>query len=43
LLSIFNNTSRILGLPSLFVYLFMVWLLLICLIAWFVNRKASGD
>ncbi|HJQ57676.1 MAG TPA: hypothetical protein VJ890_12255 [Vineibacter sp.] len=43
LLSIFNNPTRILGLPALYFYLFACWAALILLVALAVRRRALPD
>jgi hypothetical protein len=41
LLLIFNNATRILGIPLLYLYLFAVWAVLIALVAFAVERAAD--
>jgi hypothetical protein len=43
LLIIFNNATRILGVPTLYLYLFAVWGALIALVAAAVERRDSAD
>jgi predicted tellurium resistance membrane protein TerC len=44
LLTIFNQATRILGVPMLYLYLFVVWAALIALVAFAVERRdAAGD
>ena len=42
-LSIFNTPDRILGLPSLYLYLFASWTLLIALVAVVIERSDDED
>ena len=43
LLIIFNKATRILGIPTLFLYLFVVWAALIALVALVVERRDHAD
>jgi hypothetical protein len=43
LLALFNRAHTLLGIPLLYVYLFAVWALLICLSAFIVERKTSRE
>jgi len=43
LLIIFNKATRILGIPTLFLYLFVVWAALIVLVALVVERRDHAD
>jgi hypothetical protein len=42
LLIIFNTATRILGIPTLYLYLFLVWAVLIALVALAVERGDDG-
>ncbi|MGH6874955.1 MAG: hypothetical protein ACREDW_08045 [Aestuariivirgaceae bacterium] len=43
-LGIFNSSTRVLGIPSLYLYLFAVWILLIGLVALVIESSdAEGD
>jgi hypothetical protein len=42
LLLVFNSATRILGVPTLYLYLFAVWAALIALTALAVERAADG-
>ncbi len=41
LLALFNVPARVFGVPTLYVYLFCVWALVIVLVARVVDRKES--
>jgi hypothetical protein len=41
LLSLFNHSGEVMGLPPLFAWLMGAWLLLIALMAWTVERSAD--
>jgi hypothetical protein len=43
LLIIFNKATRILGVPTLYLYLFAVWTVLIALVALAVERRRASD
>ncbi len=43
LLIIFNKATRILGIPTLYLYLFVVWTALIALVAVVVERRNNAD
>jgi hypothetical protein len=43
LLIIFNKATRILGVPTLYLYLFAVWTVLIALVALAVERRHASD
>ena len=43
LLIIFNKATRILGIPALYFYLFVVWAALIALVALAVERRHADD
>ena len=43
LLTIFNTATRILGIPALYFYLFVVWAALIALVALAVERRHADD
>ena len=43
LLTIFNTATRILGIPALYFYLFVVWAALIALVALAVERQHADD
>jgi hypothetical protein len=43
LLIIFNKATRILGVPTLYLYLFAVWTALIALVALVVERRQAAD
>ena len=43
LLIIFNTATRILGIPALYFYLFVVWAALIALVALAVERQHADD
>jgi hypothetical protein len=43
LLIIFNNPTRILGIPALYFYLFVAWTALIALVALAVERRHADD
>jgi hypothetical protein len=43
LLIIFNQPTRVLGVPTLYVYLFAVWAALIGLVALAVERQGDGE
>ena len=44
LLLVFNQATRVFGVPTLYVYLFVVWAVLIALVALAVERwDAAGD
>ena len=43
LLTIFNQATRVLGVPMLYLYLFVVWAALIALVALTVERRDSAD
>ena len=40
MLSLFNRPATFLGIPSLYVYIFAVWALVIALMAWIAERRA---
>jgi hypothetical protein len=42
-LIIFNKATRILGIPSLYLYLFAVWTALIVLVALIVEKRPAAD
>jgi hypothetical protein len=42
-LGIFNTPERILGLPSLYLYLFVAWTLLIVLVTLAIESSDAGD
>jgi len=42
ILSIFDHARLLFGSPLVFVYLFTVWLALIVLMAWVVERREHG-
>jgi hypothetical protein len=44
LLIVFNQATRLFGVPSLYLYLFVVWAALVALVAFTVERRdAAGD
>jgi predicted tellurium resistance membrane protein TerC len=43
LLLVFNKAARILGIPTLYLYLFVVWAALIALVALVVERRRAAD
>jgi hypothetical protein len=43
LLIVFNTASRILGIPTLYLYLFAIWLALIALVAVAVERQDAAE
>jgi hypothetical protein len=43
LLTVFNKATRILGIPTLYLYLFAVWAALIGLVAFVVERQYGTD
>jgi hypothetical protein len=43
LLIIFNKATRVLGIPTLYLYLFVVWTTLIALVAGIVESRDWGD
>ena len=43
LLVVFNQTTRLFGVPILYFYLFVVWAALIALVAFAVERWAASD
>ena len=42
-LVVFNNATRILGIPTLYLYLFAIWLALIALVALAVERQDTAE
>jgi len=40
LLSLFNLNATFLGIPALYVYVFVAWALVIALTAWIVERRS---
>jgi hypothetical protein len=43
LLIVFNAATRVLGVPTLYLYLFIVWAALIALVALAVERRDSAE
>jgi hypothetical protein len=43
LLIVFNKATRILGIPTLYLYLFAIWLALIALVAFAVERQDAAE
>jgi hypothetical protein len=43
LLIVFNEATRLLGVPTLYLYLFVVWAVLIALVALTVERRDAAD
>ena len=43
LLIVFNQATRLLGVPLLYLYLFVVWAVLIALVALTVERRDAAD
>jgi hypothetical protein len=43
LLIVFNKATRVLGVPTLYLYLFAVWAALIALVALAVERRHADD
>jgi hypothetical protein len=43
LLIIFNKATRVLGIPTLYLYLFLIWAALIALVALAVERGDDGE
>jgi hypothetical protein len=43
LLIVFNKATRILGIPTLYLYLFAIWLALIALVAFAVERHDTAE
>jgi hypothetical protein len=43
LLALFNDARAWLGIPLLYAYLFFVWALFICLLAFIVQRKIARE
>lgn len=39
LLALFDRTSQIFGIPLVYAYIFLAWLLVIALMAWNVERR----
>ena len=39
MLSLFNQQATLLGIPSLYVYIFAAWALVIALMAWIAERR----
>ena len=40
MLSLFNRPATFLGIPSLYVYIFAAWAMVIALMAWIAERRA---
>ena len=40
LLSLFNQPATLLGIPSLYVYIFAAWAVVIALVAWIAERRS---
>ena len=43
LLIVFNQATRVLGIPTLYLYLFAIWLALIALVAFAVERQDTAE
>ena len=43
LLIVFNQPTRVFGVPALYLYLFVVWAVLIALVALAVERRDAAD
>jgi hypothetical protein len=43
LLIVFNKATRVLGIPTLYLYLFAIWLALIALVAVAVERQDTAE
>jgi hypothetical protein len=41
LLELFNSSTRVLGIPLLYAYIFGAWMLLIGAVAWMIERRGS--
>ena len=39
MLSLFNRPATLFGIPSLYVYIFVAWALVIALVAWIAERR----
>ena len=39
MLSLFNQQATLLGIPSLYVYIFAAWALVVALMAWIAERR----